>query len=491
MAMVDIVIANRFRRILLNLSAVGLIIVAAGCTKSAPKDPLVTIDGDDSGADASDNSGDDDGGTTDAGDSDDIVIDDDASIDPDAAVANLPDAGSAWHAVTADAPNPQKLMPEIAAVYIVPPDGGAGYVAIIGSLTDSTSLTAAGYPSGTGDLTIAVETTGGGLDFGPWNGVIAPPGSANAPGSFLNGLQTYTGAVSQLGPTASYAIGLNYSGAVTGILTAMWQRSDSYVVGIWGIPGSAGQQPVWQNQIWFSTAQTAFEGSLVTENPNPNTPSDKSFAAFIAGVSNINMSSIAGGYGGTGNTTTGSLVTPFTNLNTLSNANIAPASLPLQYGVASTWTLGGGQKLFAISNSQVYWAQVPPPPSTAWSALTRLTDPTGRGPIVNNVAAAPSAVWCGRHTILVTRDGDGNIRQSVRDPATKAWSTSLIADVTDPALPRALVPPALDGGTTQGIPQISSPAVISRTSNTQATCEYEVYIVGLDQLIYEKTFIIN
>ncbi len=489
--MVDIVIANRFRRILLNLSAVGLIIVAAGCTKSAPKDPLVTIDGDDSGADASDNSGDDDDGTTDAGDSDDIVIDLDASDDPDAAVANLPDAGSAWRAVTAVAPNPEKLMPEIAAVYIVPPDGGASYVAIIGSLTDSTSLTAAGYPSGTGDLTIAVETTGGGLDFGPWNDVTAPTGSANAPGSGGGGLQEYTSAVSQVGPTASYAIGLNHSGAVTGILTAMWRRSDGYVVGIWGIPGSAGQQPAWQNQIWFNSGSTAFEGSLVTENPTPDTPSDKSFATFVSGNAGLSIFSIAGGYGGTGITTTGWASTSFSSLNTLSGVNIAPTSLPLQYGVASTWTLGGGQKLFTVSNNQVYWAQVPPPPSTNWSALTMLTDPTGRGPIVNNVTTAPSAVWCGKHTILVTRDGDGNIWQSVRNPATKAWSTSLIADVTDRALPAALVPPALDGGTTQGIAQISSPAVISRTSNTQATCEYEVYIVGLDQLIYEKTFIIN
>ena len=161
--MIDIVIAVR-KLALLFASSIGLLF-ALSCTKAKSID--LPSDSEAPPSNAYDGSS---GQDLDAGDSDDIFVD---AATIDAAVPILPNPDKKWRAVT-PVSGPLDLQSEIAAVYIVPPDGGDSYVALLASLSDENYLSSTGYPPGTGMLNFASEDDAGSLHFTNWSSVQAP-----------------------------------------------------------------------------------------------------------------------------------------------------------------------------------------------------------------------------------------------------------------------------------------------------------------------------
>ncbi len=432
--------ADRFRQLSRSLSALAFVLWASGCRPPPEAAPHV-IDGDDQPP------------TQDAAPDPNDAID--AAPDPDDTIdaaskpsGPTPQPTADWVAVTPEPGNDAfYLMPEIAAAYVVPASG-TSYVALVGSFT----IPASNPPAG--QLFMSQTQTDNTFDFKPWQEINGPLNNNN-----------FTNSVSWYGPSASYS---------NGTLTVLWRRpSDGTTYGIaqkngaWGAP--------------FSTNTTmAFKGSVMTSDPTSTSPTP--FAAFGVGTNTTSIAWISS-YSGTalGPSPTG----------TWSATNTVPPRMTLQFGVGSSWDYGGGQKIFAVSNNQIFWSFLPAN-SVSWAQpLTALLDAEGRGPLIPDVQTAPSAVWCGNRTILVARDSDGNIRQAVRNPkATPEWSMELIGAVA--TLPAELLPPDLDASTTPLIKMsVPSPVVISRTSTDQSVCEYEIYVVGNDHRVYERTFMIS
>ncbi len=467
--MVDVVIAVR-KLALLFASSIGLLF-ALSCTKAKSID--VPSDSEAPPSNAYDGSSEQD---LDAGDSDDISVD---AATIDAAVTILPNPDKKWRAVTPV--STLDLQSEIAAAFIVP-SSGAPYVALLGSLSGENYLSSTGYPPGTGMLNFASEDDAGSLHFTNWSSVQAPNAGT--------GTNSYTGNVAAIGPTASSS---------GNTLTVMWAQPATAgydIVAISGTPGPAGTSPTWGSQF-YTNGQMIVEGTVTTEDPTNQSQSPTPFQTFSLGTSN----SAFYWWNAYNGTSWSDPMPPKGHWQYMMSggSDVNATYNPLEYGIASSWTFGGGIKVFAVYQNQLYWtSRARNTPENAWTTFAALVSTSGGDsgteqglPIFQNVWSAPAAVWCGNKTVVVIRDVQGNIKLTTRDRVTRNWSLpKLVADVSDPELPAALKPLLADASipTPEGAPPMPSPAIISRTSIFQDRCEYEIFVAGSNGQIYAAAF---